>query len=646
LAFIVVFCGCSLKTPPLEEVLRYEQKASALPNVPPIPKKELEREQTLFLEKFFSPWDKLELWGSSKDISWGFETFGGGDKYVGENKKFIDAAHFEEIKHLANIERYGLDLAFAITTKNTNLRIFPTDKPFFRGSEGDFSYPFDALQNSFLSVMQPVKLSHYSTDMAWVFVESSSASGWIKSNEIALIDAEMIQKIKNAPKIVITKDNAPVYFQQGLFAHYLKAGALLPVLVQDKNEFRAFVINTAEDKSGFSANVSVSTQFASWFPLEFNQTNVKTIVDELLNENYGWGGLYANRDCSALTKDFFAIFGVWLPRNSAAQKKSALFFDVSDLAPKAREAKLKELGVPYMTLVYLPGHIMLYTGEKDGKALLLHNIWGIKTKDNGRYIIGKSVITDLFVGENVQEIYVQSLLINRMQGFTIFVSKEAQIKAKLMSIYKESISSIADNVVHFKNGSSLVYDDGEEKSYQELLERSDIQDQFFEDYDKSPLAAEPTNDAGRIRSEEFFKALYGSSKQEVESNLVKVTWLPSSANKTLLFNKRNGAAKALQAVSNELDQLPREYLEFLDNIGGTYLYRTIAGSSKLSPHSFGIAIDINVAKSHYWQWSKDKKYQNLIPQKIIDIFEKHGFIWGGKWYHYDTMHFEYRPELF
>src|SRR5262245_1812136 len=26
-------------------------------------------------------------------------------------------------------------------------------------------------------------------------------------------------------------------------------------------------------------------------------------------------------------------------------------------------------------------------------------------------------------------------------------------------------------------------------------------------------------------------------------------------------------------------------------------------------------------------------------------FEKYGFIWGGHWYHYDTMHFEYRPEL-
>ena len=36
---------------------------------------------------------------------------------------------------------------------------------------------------------------------------------------------------------------------------------------------------------------------------------------------------------------------------------------------------------------------------------------------------------------------------------------------------------------------------------------------------------------------------------------------------------------------------------------------------------------------------------NTLPAEVIDIFERHGFIWGGKWSHYDTMHFEYRPEL-
>jgi hypothetical protein len=65
-----------------------------------------------------------------------------------------------------------------------------------------------------------------------------------------------------------------------------------------------------------------------------------------------------------------------------------------------------------------------------------------------------------------------------------------------------------------------------------------------------------------------------------------------------------------------------------------------------------MTIDINTKYSDYWEWdckcSNEKaevNYKNRIPQLIVDIFEKHGFIWGGKWYHYDTMHFEYRPEL-
>ena len=37
--------------------------------------------------------------------------------------------------------------------------------------------------------------------------------------------------------------------------------------------------------------------------------------------------------------------------------------------------------------------------------------------------------------------------------------------------------------------------------------------------------------------------------------------------------------------------------------------------------------------------------RNNYPQEIVELFEKHGFIWGGKWSHFDLMHFEYRPEL-
>ena len=34
------------------------------------------------------------------------------------------------------------------------------------------------------------------------------------------------------------------------------------------------------------------------------------------------------------------------------------------------------------------------------------------------------------------------------------------------------------------------------------------------------------------------------------------------------------------------------------------------------------------------------------PAAIVSAFEAEHFVWGGRWNRYDTMHFEWRPELF
>jgi|SRR5258708_24821012 len=74
-----------------------------------------------------------------------------------------------------------------------------------------------------------------------------------------------------------------------------------------------------------------------------------------------------------------------------------------------------------------------------------------------------------------------------------------------------------------------------------------------------------------------------------------------------------------------------------------------AGTRRLSNHSFATAIDLSVNKSAYWRSDAPSKLATFSrknwPVEIIQAFEQHGFIWGGKWRHYDTMHFEYRPEL-
>ena len=99
-------------------------------------------------------------------------------------------------------------------------------------------------------------------------------------------------------------------------------------------------------------------------------------------------------------------------------------------------------------------------------------------------------------------------------------------------------------------------------------------------------------------------------------------------------------------VVARLDALPRS--PALADFGGTFNWRAIAGTERRSAHAWGIAIDLNPAVSDYWRNGPLARpvYNNRIPQAIVDAFEAEGFAWGGRWFHYDTMHFEYRPELF
>jgi hypothetical protein len=82
-------------------------------------------------------------------------------------------------------------------------------------------------------------------------------------------------------------------------------------------------------------------------------------------------------------------------------------------------------------------------------------------------------------------------------------------------------------------------------------------------------------------------------------------------------------------------------------------WRSIAGTRRRSNHSYGTAIDLLPrdlkGRFTYWRWDEEKTETNIQyyapPEKVISIFEDHGFIWGGKWDLIDTMHFEYRPEI-
>jgi hypothetical protein len=202
-----------------------------------------------------------------------------------------------------------------------------------------------------------------------------------------------------------------------------------------------------------------------------------------------------------------------------------------------------------------------------------------------------------------------------------------------------------------KNQQKILYDDGLVKNFEEKLNQPDLQDMLSQLYrpGRSQEPCRPDYDPGRFRVDAWFGAVYGASTPEVKSHLAPVSFCGA----TVWFNAQNGAAKALASVGRELTALlaQRPQLRpYVLPLGGAFIRRTIAGTSRLSPHAWGIAIDLNPRHGAYWRdrkagGSEVENLRNRYPQEIVALFEKHGFIWGGKWSHFDMMHFEYRPEL-
>lgn len=222
---------------------------------------------------------------------------------------------------------------------------------------------------------------------------------------------------------------------------------------------------------------------------------------------------------------------------------------------------------------------------------------------------------------------------------------------RLKDAYPDTVAGFDERVLRLADGSELPLSDGRtDKSFDELLNSPDIDDMFAFAYPAGEAPSPPPRefDPGRIRVEALFRALYGDCKGGTPPKLRKVAWVKGGG--SVQFATAQGADRALEAVVAELNALPASFTKFLVPSAGTYNCRAIASTARMSMHAYGAAIDINTRHSTYWQWVKpgpDGAYQwsNKIPVEIVDIFERHGFIWGGRWYHFDTMHFEYRPEI-
>jgi len=160
------------------------------------------------------------------------------------------------------------------------------------------------------------------------------------------------------------------------------------------------------------------------------------------------------------------------------------------------------------------------------------------------------------------------------------------------------------------------------------------------------------------RSTHFFDDLWRMHNQNESYERVKtIRFLGYSVTVHYLILENLSLVEEQIIALSRTDQQIRTWISNISSLEG-WVWRNIANTQSRSYHAYGLAIDI-LPKSYggketYWLWASNRRadWWNISyneryhpPAGVIKAFEKYGFIWGGKWLYFDTMHFEYRPEI-
>ncbi len=374
---------------------------------------------------YFGPWHATRTTIKPKDA---FALFGGqkGDSTPrgwAENLLPWTRKNWDSLVANAARETFPSRLDRGITLQSTVVREAPTMSPRFGNpAKAGQGFPFDMFMYSSLPAGMPVLLVHTSADGAWVYVETALVSGWVPARDVALTDDAFCAAFETGNYAVIIQDEIPLRDETGRFVCMGNIGTLLPLMSMGKTQVTLLAPVQNIQGKAVARSVAAPAEAVARKPLPLTEESLARIGNGMMGQVYGWGGGFGVRDCSLMLRDLFVPFGIWLPRNSAAQAKSWDFQDFSRLSPAEKEQMILERGKPFATLLWLPGHIALYVGEVEGRAAMFHTMWGIRTEEGqkeGRYVVGRAIVSSVAPGRELPHVKDRTGLIARMRGMSI-----------------------------------------------------------------------------------------------------------------------------------------------------------------------------------------------------------------------------------
>jgi hypothetical protein len=136
--------------------------------------------------------------------------------------------------------------------------------------------------------------------------------------------------------------------------------------------------------------------------------------------------------------------------------------------------------------------------------------------------------------------------------------------AALLNAYPGFLDRVDGNDLVWRDGTRMKIDGGRRaETLDAMLDDADIKDMFAMVYPLGQKGIPPNVDfdPGRVRSTPFFNKIYGDCHAAgFMGHAAKVVWLPGKYDRRLEFTMIDGAAAALQDVSNELTKLPANFM--------------------------------------------------------------------------------------
>ena len=430
MSFFILFLANSAfaataKAPAVADLNKFPQDASAyLPENPDVPIVDAESQRAAaeeYLQKQYAPWHNVDL--SFLDLSMDkvleYHANTAKKQYFAEGGKPFPVASLGKIAENGVVDPEELPRP-GVAVAEVNVRVLPTSNPLYPSAASALGerglLKMDVLQNSALKPAEPLAVYAQSKDGLWYFIATGTVVGWVRSHKVAFVDDAFMDRYERAAHRVVVRDNVRVVrVRDGKkeVAATIKMGAVIPAEGED-------LLLPVRNKSGLAEIEKCSPErgVALPFPVAFTPRNAVRAVGQVMGEPYGWGGMNGFRDCSAMTRDYFSVFGVWLPRNSGDQARTGTGIPLKGVKVGDRAKTIVARGVPFATLIHMPGHIMLYVGTRDGVPVVVHNVWGVrKNMANGklgRAVIGRTVATSLRAGAEIENRPKSSLFIDNI----------------------------------------------------------------------------------------------------------------------------------------------------------------------------------------------------------------------------------------